>query len=448
MGITHQKQIKSPNPPTEVGAIPIDWEVKQLSDISDVVRGGSPRPAGDPRYFNGTFIPWLTVSSLTNIPASEIYVSETLGNLTAEGAKHSRTLDINTLIIANSGATLGVAKILKIKCCANDGIAALVNVKDFDKQFICHYLNTQTKRLREVVAPGNGQPNLNTRLIGRISVPFPKPIEQTTIATALSDVDALIVSLDALIAKKRDIRTAAIQQLLTGRRRLPSFERASVGYKQTEVGVIPEDWEVDTIGEIFNISGGFSASRDQLGTEGHCYLHYGDIHKSAKSFVDVGAECLDIPKLNIPLKRISSKSLLTTGDVVFVDASEDDEGTSKHIVVINDEGIPYISGLHTIVAKSKTESLDNAYKQYCFQTRDIKRQFYFYSVGTKVSGISKANIKRVYIPRPPIPEQRAIAAVLSEMDTDIEALEARRDKTRDLKQGMLQQLLTGKIRLL
>ena len=169
------------------------------------------------------------------------------------------------------------------------------------------------------------------------------------------------------------------------------------GYKQTEVGVIPEDWDVVVFGDIFDFSGGFTASRDQLSSEGHCYLHYGDIHKSSKTFIDVQAEYSDIPKLDIPLNRVSSKSLLKDGDVVFVDASEDDEGASKHIVVFNKENIPYISGLHTIVAKSKSDSLDRGYRRYCFHSHDIKRQFAFYAVGTKVTGISKTNIKKIVI---------------------------------------------------
>jgi type I restriction enzyme S subunit len=215
------------------------------------------------------------------------------------------------------------------------------------------------------------------------------------------------------------------------------------GYKQTEVGVIPEDWKVVAIGDAFDISGGLSASRDQLSSEGHCYLHYGDIHKSTKSFIDVRADYLNIPKLNVPLSRVPSKSLLADGDVVFVDASEDDEGTSKHLVVINSETIPFISGLHTIVVKSKTSSFDNAYKQHCFQTRDLRRQFYFYAVGTKVSGISKTNIKKVLIPHPPIPEQRAIAGALGDVDALLGALEKLIVKKCDLKQATMQQLLTG-----
>ncbi len=219
------------------------------------------------------------------------------------------------------------------------------------------------------------------------------------------------------------------------------------GCKMTEVGVIPEDWEVKTLGDIFTFDGGYSASRDQLSSDGHCYLHYGDIHKSTKSFIDVRVEYPNIPKLNILLKRISSKSLLHNGDVVFVDASEDDEGTSKHIVVVNNEDITYISGLHTIVAKSKVELLDNRYKRYCFQSRDIKRQFYFYAVGTKVSGISKTNIAKLQLPIPPFPEQQAIASALSDVDALITALEQLITKKRNIKQGAMQQLLTNEKRL-
>jgi type I restriction enzyme S subunit len=95
-----------------------------------------------------------------------------------------------------------------------------------------------------------------------------------------------------------------MQQLLTGQKRLPGFSG---------------EWEVKTLGDLFACSGGYSASRDQLSSEGRCYLHYGDIHKSSKTFIDVRAEYQDIPKLNIPLKRVSAKSLLEDGDVVFVE---------------------------------------------------------------------------------------------------------------------------------
>lgn len=202
-----------------------------------------------------------------------------------------------------------------------------------------------------------------------------------------------------------------------------------------------------TLGDLFSFSGGLSASRDQLSPEGYCYLHYGDIHGATKAFVDVRVDYQNIPKLDISLKRVASKSLLEDGDVVFVDASEDDEGTSRHVVVVNKENVPFISGLHTVVAKSKTDDLAHEYRRYCFQTAAIRQQFLFYAVGTKVSGISKTNIAKLTIPVPKVPEQTAIAEMLTDMDSGVGRVGAAAEKTRDLKQAMMQELLTGKTRL-
>lgn len=219
------------------------------------------------------------------------------------------------------------------------------------------------------------------------------------------------------------------------------------GYKRTEVGVIPEEWGVETFGALFDFSGGYSASRDQLSDTGHCYLHYGDIHGSTKTYIDTREDFLGIPKLNISLRHVASKSLLEDGDVIFVDASEDDEGASKHVVVVNADKIPFIAGLHTIVAKSKSDSMDHGFRRYCFQTQSIRQQFLFYAVGTKVTGISKGNIPKLMSPVPPLPEQRAIAGALSDVDALITALAKLIAKKRDLKQAAMQQLLTGQTRL-
>ena len=225
-------------------------------------------------------------------------------------------------------------------------------------------------------------------------------------------------------------------------------EAIPTGYKKTEIGVIPEDWEVELLGELFNVSGGFAASREQLSDVGFCYLHYGDIHNSKRTYIDVEESYSEIPKLDTSNTSISKSSLLNDGDVVFVDASEDDEGASKHIVICNPDNIPYISGLHTIVLKSKDTHLKNIFKQYCFQAKYIKDQIKFYAVGTKVTGISKKNIAKIKIFFPTKnEEQQAIAQVLSDTDALIESLEKLIAKKKAIKQGAMQQLLTGKKRL-
>ncbi len=257
--------------------------------------------------------------------------------------------------------------------------------------------------------------SLNQGILNCVQIPYAPLAEQRAIAGALSDVDALLTALDRLIAKKRDIKQAAMQQLLTGQTRLPGFSG---------------EWVVKRLGEVFSFSGGHAASRDQLSMEGHCYLHYGDIHGATKTWVDTDSDFQKIPKLNILLKRVSPGSLLEDGDVVFVDASEDDAGTSKHVVVINKRKRPFISGLHTIVAKSKTDELAHEFRRYCFQTPAIKQQFLFYAVGTKVSGISKSNIPKLWLSFPSLSEQRAIAEVLSDMDGELAALEERGGRRR------------------
>ena len=281
-------------------------------------------------------------------------------------------------------------------------------------------------------AQGGTMGVLNAGIFRTFCIQVPSLQEQQVISRALSDADALSESLEQLLAKKRHLKQGAMQELLTGKKRLPGFTGS---------------WPERTLAALFDFSGGLSASRDQLSGDGHCYLHYGDIHGSSKTFVDVRAEYQDIPKLNVPLKKVASRSLLADGDVVFVDASEDDEGTSKHVVIVNRGRIPFISGLHTIVAKSRTDELSHLYRRYCFQTRSVKQQFRFFSVGTKVSGISKANIAKVALPVPSRSEQEAIAEILADMDWELVALEAKLTKARQIKQGMMQELLTGRIRL-
>lgn len=390
--------------------IPDGWEAKTLGDVCGRITTG--KLDANAMVANGDY-PFFTC-------ASENY------------RINQYAFDCEALLVSGNGANVGYVHYYNGKFNAYQR-TYVISEFSANVQFIKLFLDRNLQqRIRVEVNAGN-TPYITMGTLTEMGVMLPRSqVEQRAIATALSDVDALINSLDRLIAKKRDLKQAAMQELLTGKRRLPGFSG---------------EWEVRILGDLFTFSGGFSASRDQLSAEGYCYLHYGDIHGCSKTFIDVSSDFQDIPKLKIPLKRISRGSLLEDGDVVFVDASEDDEGTSRHVVVVNKDKTPFISGLHTIVAKSKTNELDHQYRRYCFQTSSVKRQFYYYAVGTKVSGISKSNIAKLTLPVPSLPEQISIAEMLSDIDTEILALEEKRYKTIALKQGMLQELLTGRIRL-
>jgi type I restriction enzyme S subunit len=141
-----------------LGEVPEEWEVKKIGHCTSIVRGGSPRPSGDPRYFLGDFMPWITVKEVTN--AIGKFVESTEEYLTEEGSKLSRIIQPETLLLSNSGATLGVPKISKIKGCINDGSVAFVSFKDFlSRDFLYYFFVSHTQIYREEMR-GNGQPNL------------------------------------------------------------------------------------------------------------------------------------------------------------------------------------------------------------------------------------------------------------------------------------------------
>lgn len=399
---------------TEAGIIPGDWDVFRLADNFKIYAGGD--------------VPKHSLSDTRSAIHPYPIFANALQGSGLYGFTNEKRAKADSVTVTARGY-VGHAEYRQETFFPIVRLLVLEPTGHLDAQFTTFAINERVTFALE----STGVPQLTAPQIGKYSIAAPCLKEQRTIARALSDVDALIVTLDRLIAKKRVIKQATMQQLLTGKTRLPGFSGK---------------WETKPLGLLFNFGGGYSASRDQLSTEGYCYLHYGDIHGSKGTCIDTDADFQNIPKLDIPLKRVSSASLLDDGDVVFVDASEDDEGTSKHIVVVNKSRKPFISGLHTIVAKSKTDELSHAFRRYCFQTTAIRQQFLFYAVGTKVSGISKSNIPKLVLSFPSVPEQTAIATVLSDMDDELTALETRRDKTRALKQGMMQELLTGKTRLI
>ncbi len=409
---------------TEAGIIPENWDVRLLEDLGRVVRGGSPRPAGDSRYFGGSFIRWLTVAALTNIEDHQIYVTETAGFLTEEGSKHSRTLTKGTMIIANSGATLGVAKILGTTCCANDGIAAITGQRIGDKEFVCQYFNTKTKYLREVVATGNGQPNLNTELIRKIAIPFPPIYEQRAIAAALSDVDVLLDSLDRLIAKKRNIKQAAMQQLLTGQTRLPGFSG---------------EWEVVNMAKHASLKariGWQALTTAEYLTSGAYYLVTGtdflngQVDWSSCHFVDQWRYSQD---RNIQLRN---------GDVLLTK-----DGTIGKVGYVKNLNGPATLNSGVYVIRPLNESFSPLFFFYVLTSKIFDDFLSRITAGSTINHLYQKDFVTFEFLAPELIEQTAIATVLSDMDAELAALEQRRDKSYIIKQGMMQELLTGRIRL-
>jgi type I restriction enzyme, S subunit len=221
--VTKGLNVHAPMKPSGIewlGDVPEHWEVKAMRNIANVVRGASPRPAGDPLFFGGGAVPWVTVAEITKDDLVDLTETETL--LTEVGASHSKLFKKGTLIYSNSGATLGVPKILRIDACANDGVVAFERLsRDVHPQFLYHYLASITNAIREKVKQGSGQPNLNTDIVKALRFGLPPMDEQELIVRRIADLSETFGSLTTEAQRAIDLlqerRTALISAAVTGK---------------------------------------------------------------------------------------------------------------------------------------------------------------------------------------------------------------------------------------
>lgn len=219
---------------------------------------------------------------------------------------------------------------------------------------------------------------------------------------------------------------------------------------------IPSDWTTPEFGDVFNFLKTFSFSREQLTSEptndGIRNIHYGDIHATYENeILDLDIE-KTVPYLLdglIDPKSFDDESFpaLKEGDLIIADASEDYEGVCDCVELKNINGSKIVSGLHTFAARTSKEIIALGYRTYALQHEQVIRELRRIATGTSVYGVSKTNLSKVKIPLPPIPEQKAIAQVLSTADAAIQKTERLIAQKELRKKWLMQQLLTGKKRL-
>jgi len=260
----------------------------------------------------------------------------------------------------------------------------------------------------------------------KLFVVVPPIEEQSKIASSLSVVDALINNLDQLIAKKRNIQQAAMQQLLTGQQRLPGFSGA---------------WDMKRLGEIGEISGAGVDKKIRAGESEVRLLNYTDVYK--KDFLLSSDFSHVVTAKSEQITRCSVKK----GDVFFTPSSEVRGDIAN--AAVSYENMPDVTYSYHVVRLRPLAKLDINFLRFAFKSKEFKDQASTACEGSGTRYVITLPKFRAMTIRLPlgVDEQEAIGAVLSDMSADIDALEARRDKARLLKQGMMQELLTGRIRL-
>ncbi|MHB8181792.1 MAG: restriction endonuclease subunit S [Acidithiobacillus ferrivorans] len=278
----------------------------------------------------------------------------------------------------------------------------------------------------ERIAMGNAIKTIGLSYFKKMVIPLPPLPEQTAIATTLSDVDALISSLDALISKKKQIKQGAMQELLSGKRRLPGFSG---------------EWEVKRLGEFGSTYGGLTGkTKSDFGSGKAFYITFMNI----MSNVIINASEFDMVKIGSNEKQ----NRVLDNDIFFNGSSETPEEVGLCAVLQTKVENVYLNSFCFGYRLHINESADGLFLAYHFRSNVGRELLKSLAQGATRYNLSKKALLKVAFPLPPLPEQQAIAAILSDMDAEITTLESRKNKTKLLKQGMMQELLTGRIRLI
>jgi type I restriction enzyme S subunit len=405
---------------TAIGLIPCDWEVKRLGDITDIDIDNL--KSNTDRNYCFQYI------SLEDVEKGTLKSTSECVFYSAPSRARRKVLKNDILVATvrpNLQSHLFIKNDVNDLVCSTGFAVIRCNDNTTNAEFIYHHffagiINSQFNTL----LVGSNYPAVNSSDIKNLQIPVPTLPEQKAIAEVLGDVDRLINACDKLIAKKRDIKQGAMQELLTGRSRLPGFSG---------------EWEVKELGEITNLlTNGFVGQATKHYTEsddGIIYIQGFNVEENSFNFTGIKRVSSEFSKRN-------SRSILREDDLLTIQTG--DVGLTT-IVPKKLEG----ANCHAlIISRFKKEKVyPKFYSQY-FNSFVGRNRLKDIETGTTMKHINVKDIAILDFPVPPLPEQKAIAQILSDMDSEIEALEKKRDKYKLVKQGMMQELLTGKTRLL
>lgn len=406
---------------TELGVIPEDWSVIELGELARFTTGPFGTALHKSDYIHGG-IPLINPMHIVDeqlSPDPETSISEEAARRLAPYCVRA-----SDIVIGRRGDMGRCAVVSDDQVGWLCGTGSLI-IRCSDRTnaiFVQRILTTERVITAiEDGSVGSTMTNLNQGALARLKIQLPSMYERHAIATALSDADALIESLDRLIAKKRAIKQAAMQQLLTGQTRLPGFTG---------------EWETKRLGELGTFYKGQGIRRDEVSDEGVPCIRYGEIYTRYD-------DCVVAPESRIPESVAESAFPLRCGDVLFAGSGETAEEIGLCVAYLGEQ--PAFAGGDIVVLRPNEDV--SAYLGRLLNHPTIAQQKARLGQGDAVVHISARNLAQIGISLPPTEEQTAIATVLSDMDAEIEALEHRRDKARQVKQGMMRQLLTGKVRL-
>jgi type I restriction enzyme S subunit len=418
---------------SKVGVIPEEWEVKTLGEKTTKIGSGI-TPTGGEKVYKSKGRPFLRSQNvgLGNLILKDIaFISDEIHN-----TFKATEIEKNDVFLNITGASIGRSAIADERVQngnVNQHVCIIRTIEDeLNPKFLNYFLLSKKgqKQIDSFQAGGNRQ-GLNFGQIKSFQIPFPPLSEQQAISSALNDVDALITALEQLITKKRNIKQGAMQQLLTGKKRLPGFSG---------------EWEANLIESLTPLNKKYGIVDGPFGSNLKT-IHYrkSGIPIITSGYVTEGIFiATDYLYVDIEKFKQEKRSAVYGGDIVMAKIGARC-GASAILPKNHENGL--LSGNALKITVDETKHSTYFIWQILWSIYTTGEVETLKSVGAQPA-ISMPNLKKFQMTLPPLPEQQAIAQILTDMDTEIESLKQKRNKYKAIKQGMMQELLTGKIRLI
>ena len=394
---------------TEVGVIPKDWDVFTIGQTVTLINGRAFKPSD----WKTSGLPIIRIQNLNDPMAAYNYYEDIV-----EDRYYVNNGDILFAWSGTKESSFGARMWRGQKAILNQHIFRVV---PNEKNILSQYLLLALKRFQEDIEKKShgfkaSFVHIKKSDLENTHLAVPPLPEQRSIATALSDMDELLGGLDRLIAKKRDLKQAAMQELLTGKTRLQGFDG---------------EWEETTLGEIGECVIGLTYKPENVVKYGLLVLRSSNVQNGQLAYAD-----------NVYVNlRVADHLVTRIGDILIC-VRNGSRALIGKCAVINANAAGLTFGAFMSIYRTNYWR----FIAHTFQSDDIQKQIRD-NIGATINQITNKDMKAFRVLLPPENEQIAIASILSDMDTEIAAIEQRRNKTRDLKQAMMQELLTGRIRL-
>jgi type I restriction enzyme, S subunit len=392
-----------------------------VGSVTTWLSGGTPDRA-NVAYWAGS-IPWISATTLkrTRIYDSDQRITESAVRSGSKLAPQGATLMLVRGMALRREVRAGLAM---RPVSFNQDVKALIPRPGLVPQYLTYSLHAQRARILELVSSaGSGTGVLDTGLLKRLPIWLPDSHEQKMIVDAIEDVDAAVEALERLIAKKQAIKLGMMQQLLTGKTRLPGFN----GH-----------WSRETVGAIADVkTGPFGSALHERD-----YVSQGTPIITVEHLGERGVVARDVPMVSHADRRRLSAYALHNGDVVFSRV-----GSIDRNALISEQEEGWLFSGRLLRVRFNRSKADPAFLSSQFYSSTFKDAVRAVAVGQTMPSLNTAILKGILVTVPPLDEQRAIGQVSNDLDRELDALDCRLEKAKAIKQGMMQQLLTGRTRL-